>query len=559
MTSSINSLPLPTEPFNVVVLQDKMNNGLLKNHLDAIEYISQFYFENVNGGTYYKYNPITCEFDFKEKKDFTNEVLNKVDNNKDIVQFFKTNSKIYNIVSEVLKPRHYSIGNYYYINLCQGLLHKNIKPYDEYEPEIKEKINLFLSMMKEVSCSNDEILFNAYIKWYAQVVRGIQTQVIIYKKSPEGTGKSTETDFIMEYVIGESVSCLPNTECLTTNFNKCLMGKILVIFEELPTFSSNQWAGVSTKLKGYATNPTLQFRDLFEKSVVAKNVFNAIINTNVEAIKNSEQRRIVIMPINPSRMKDYKYFEYIRKNIYNLEIGEAFYSYLLSIDVSQYNAQRDFPLTDEKKNVISQLLPSPYKFLKSQLLDKVEIGRIKPKDLYNQYLSYCEQDSKIKPVQFYQFIEKLKEIQIVSQKSGTMYYQITIEQLQSIATKFNWLSDYDCEGEEEDIKELDTVEISKDEYEQFTKWKEEQTKVHEPVVEPVVQPVKIRKVFKIKHVVQPVVEPVVLPVVEPVVQPEKKVRKVFKKKPVSEPTSPVSPVVEPVKVDDGDMILELFA
>ena len=93
MTVVVNSLPLPTEPFNVVTLQDKMNNGLLKNHLDAIEYISQFYFENVNGGTYYKYNPLTYEFDFKEKKDFTNEVLNKVDNNKDIVQFFKTNSK----------------------------------------------------------------------------------------------------------------------------------------------------------------------------------------------------------------------------------------------------------------------------------------------------------------------------------------------------------------------------------------------------------------------------------------------------------------------------------
>ena len=406
---SINPLTLPTESFNVSTLQGMMRNGMLRDHLDAINYISQYYFENESGGTYYKYNPETFEFDFKEKKDFTNEVLNKVDNDKDVVKYFKTNSKIYNIVSEVLMPRHYNIGNRYYINLCQGLLHKEVKPYAEYSNEIKAKVQIALDMIKEISCSNDEALFNAYIKWYGKVVRGEQTQVIIYKKSPEGTGKSTETDFIMKYVIGEKVSVSPNTECLTTNFNKCLMGKILVIFEELPTFSSNEWAGVSTKLKGYATNPTLQFRDLYEKAMVAKNVFNAIINTNLEAIKNSEQRRIVIMPINTNRMKDFNYFENIKKNIYNMEVGEAFYAYLLSIDVSKYVAQRDFPITDEKKNVISQLLPSPYKFLKTFVISKFEIGEIKPKQLYNDYVQYCEKDGKMKPIQFYQFIEKLKD------------------------------------------------------------------------------------------------------------------------------------------------------
>ena len=61
----------------------------------------------------------------------------------------------------------------------------------------------------------------------------------------------------------------------------------------------------------------------------------------------------------------------------------------------------------------------------------------------------------------------------MSQKSGTMYYHITIEQLQTIATKFNWLSDYDCEEEEEAISVLDTVEICKDEYEEFKKWREQ--------------------------------------------------------------------------------------
>ena len=35
-----------------------------------------------------------------------------------------TNSKIYNIASDLLKPRHYSIGKKYYVN--KGLLNKKI-------------------------------------------------------------------------------------------------------------------------------------------------------------------------------------------------------------------------------------------------------------------------------------------------------------------------------------------------------------------------------------------------------------------------------------------------
>ena len=548
---SINPLTLPTEPFNVSTLQGLMRNGMLRDHLDAINYIAQFYFENESGGTYYKYNPETLEFDFKEKKDFTNEVLNKVDNDKDVVKYFKTNSKIYNIVSEVLMPRHYNIGNRYYINLCQGLLHKEVKPYAEYSNEIKAKVQIALDMIKEITCSNDEALFNAYIKWYGKVVRGEQTQVIIYKKSPEGTGKSTETDFIMKYVIGEKVSVLPNTECLTTNFNKCLMGKILVIFEELPTFSANEWAGVSTKLKGYATNPTLQFRDLYEKAMVAKNVFNAIINTNLEAIKNSEQRRIVIMPINTIRMKDHDYFGYIRKNIYNMGVGEAFYAYLLSIDVSNYNAQRDFPITDEKKNVISQLLPSPYKFLKSFIISKTEIGTVKPKELYRDYLAFCENE-KLKPLIFSHYIEKLKDIQIVSvKKSGEITVTITLNHLQAIATKFNWLNDYDeDEISEEDVK----IKISKTEYEEFSKWKEQKFQSQleiriEELDKSLNDTIKVKKILKKKPVV---VEPVIeQPVVEQPLQ--KVIKKIIKKKGVE--VKEANPELEE---EGGDMIMDLL-
>ena len=37
-------------------------------------------------------------------------------------------------------------------------------------------------MIKEISCSNNEELFTAYVKYLSQLCRGQKTDVIIYKK-----------------------------------------------------------------------------------------------------------------------------------------------------------------------------------------------------------------------------------------------------------------------------------------------------------------------------------------------------------------------------------------
>jgi hypothetical protein len=490
---SHTELPLPTECFSVSKLQTFVKMGIM-GRANAVEYVSQYYFESTNGGAYYKFNPITNDFEFKERIDFKNEVLNKIDEDKVLMNYFKKNAKIYEVVCEIYKPRHYQIGDQYFLNLCQGLLHKNVNPYNEYPESIKESVKVMLDFMLEIDCNNDLQLFNAYVKWWGQVVKGQRTEVIIYKKSPEGTGKSTHTDFIREFVIGEKVSVSPSTECLTSNFNKCLMGQILVVFEELPVFSAGQWAGVSTKIKGYATNPTMQFRDLYEKSIVAKNVFNCIIQTNVEAIKNSDQRRIVIMPINTRRIKDYSFFTKVRSECFNMAVGEAFYAYLLSIDVSKFVAQRDFPLTEQKQNMISQLLPATHKFLKSYILSNTEIGTVKPKDLYDDFKSFCEKE-KLKFVQLAEFTQSLKDVQIENKKTsaldregimrlGTNFYTITLAHLKTIAVKHHWNSDLD-DTEEGNIE---LVSVQRSDYDEFLQWKELQAKTLVPVSVPVIGP-----------------------------------------------------------------------
>ena len=85
-----------------------------------------------------------------------------------------------------------------------------------------------------------------------------------------------------------------------------------------------------------------------------------MINTNVESLKNSDGRRIIILPLSSCRGRkgDYEYIANIKNKSYNLEVGEAFYSYMMSIDITNYYAQKCFPDTENKLLAIANQLES---------------------------------------------------------------------------------------------------------------------------------------------------------------------------------------------------------
>ena len=60
-------MELPKVNYYVSDLQDKYNNGLLKDHLDAIQYIQQYYYESSNG-MYYFYDAEKMTLNSKQIK-----------------------------------------------------------------------------------------------------------------------------------------------------------------------------------------------------------------------------------------------------------------------------------------------------------------------------------------------------------------------------------------------------------------------------------------------------------------------------------------------------------
>lgn len=450
---------LPNQHFSVSQLQTHYKNDINEDNYKfnhTLNYIQSYYYE-INEGHFYKYNTLKDNFKFINKQDFKSEVLDKLNNNKQILKIIKQNNKIFNVVSKIDKPRLYEDDGLYYINLCKGFLHQNYKEYDEYSADIRNRVNLMLNYIKEISCNNNEELFRTYLKYYGQLARGQKTEVIIYKKSEEGTGKSTETNFIMNYVLGPDVCIISNPDPLTTSNNKIWAGKLLIVFEELPVFSESQWAGVSSKLKTLTTENECIFTDKYEKSFTAENNFNFMINTNVNALKDSNGRRIVIMPINNSRIGDYDYFSNIRDKCFNKAVGEAFYSYLMTkIDVKNFIAQRDIPDGELKKIARANLLNSVAKFIKYQyLLQNRSITKVSTTELYFEYCNYCDSENITKKINKLDFYKKLEDEYKFERKklTGYYYYFKSLEELKEIANRHKWLCEYDEEDKEQSEEE----------------------------------------------------------------------------------------------------------
>ena len=469
MALQYEELELPTECFSVEKLQDFFyKDNIKKNYTETIKYINNYYFE-ASRGTYIYYNyredlnkGEKGTFEIRTTDEFRKEVLYKVDNNKAIIAEIKMSSKIHTVVSELFKPRYYKIRNRYYLNECVGFKHKQYKQYDEYDEDTKNSVKLMLDFIKEVSCCNSEEMFLSYLKYLGTLCRGKKTDVIIYKKSVEGTGKSTESEFLMKYVFGMNVCLISGTEPLLTNYNKIFMGKVFVVFEELPTFSKAQWESVSSKLKTLTTEDSCVYRDLYEKQISSSNLLNFQINTNVEALKDSQGRRIIILDINPSRLGDYNFFETLKRNCFNDKVGEAFYSYLMTKitdnEIENFNAQRDFPKTKNKLLAISNQLNSVYKFLKMEyILRKKGINKISCKTFYDNYIDFCN-DNKIQHQYgkntFYQTLEgvKIKRMDIKNKP----YFKVSLDQLNEISNKNKWICEYD-EYEKDDDEEYEPI------------------------------------------------------------------------------------------------------
>jgi hypothetical protein len=435
--------------------------GTKKDHLDCKEYISSF-FCPTTAGTH-------VLFENGKPTIIQNDTFSLVYSQRfeeDIQKWYKKKTTPKRLIADITKP----MMGVDFINLS-GLLKHKPKPYKKFESKTKERLQIMLDYIKEIWANGNKDVYEYLLNWFSEMVKGKKNKSCIYAKGEEGIGKSTLIDFIRDYVIGRDLYCKGKADHLKGQHNLQLLGKILVVFEELQFFSDKEWKAIDSEIKDLITDDVAQYTDKFEKRFMAENNNNYIVACNFNSIKGANGRRYVVLDINPSRMNDFKYFAHIRDSCFNDEVGHAFYCYLLERDTSEFNSG-DIPVTQAKKDLCADLLHPHEKFLKFNYLLKEKCLNIKVKDLFEQYQAYCEVKKLPYHSSLQKFSQSMRELGLDYKKSnGYNLYKYTLEKIKDVATKKKWSHDLDAdelndEFDEEDYdipiaKRIESMELQK--------------------------------------------------------------------------------------------------
>ena len=427
--------------FSFQTLEDKYNNGLLKDHLDAKQYILKYFAPLTNGQhVHFKTgsdDPET-EFEYLSKETMNEVYLNRFEN--DIKLWYKKKTHPKRFICDISQDR---IGDTF-VNGSSKFF-KPRKEFKSYSKATRSAVNKMIEFVKEVWTDNNDESLQYILKWFSNILKGNKNKTILYIKSQaQGVGKSTFTDFFVEFVIGKAFYAKGDKDSILTSFNMDLMGKPVVIFEELPVFNKGEWSACDGKLKDMATGDEMNYSDKYEKKIKTANINNYIILTNNKAIKRPDGRRYFMADINTKYKDNFEFFKKLREECFNNEVGEAFYNYLMEIDTSQFLSLQ-MPLTQGKKDAIVDLMSPLEKFLKFHyLLKKKEIKRT-IKELYLEYSEF------IKTKKEDQHIESPAEFRTEMKNLGFEFkpiggynsYRITVDQLEECAKKNNWRHELD--------------------------------------------------------------------------------------------------------------------
>ena len=444
------------ESFKTSKLRQLIENGQID---DAKKFVLT-YFCKIAGDQIlqwrpFKDNPCSYEqdivcggFDILETSDFYRNYLKKMVNGKfDIVKWFREDiDDIFHIGCRLDGMTTYEKNGELYVNLSSGYLHNIHKKYDEYSEKVKHGVREMLNHIRSILCSENTEQYEYIISWLSKCCVGKKMRTALLFKSPEGTGKSIFTEFIVHYVLGLDI-CYRSSdiEHIISKFNAVIHGKLLNVMEEVPCLSKHEWEKVGGKLKTLITENTHCYEDKNEKRFMGKNITNFIINTNVEAIKNSDGRRYAIFDVSGKMINNKSYFTKLASDTHNQDVGEAFFSYMLEYYETIKDIFNEDCIPTSQSKIISKIqnIHPIYNYIKTKYVLQNKGINKKYKDLEKEIIDYFKDVGL--HIKCRELSEKLRfiGIELTNGHSNYKYVIIEVENLKEIFYKKGWIDDID--------------------------------------------------------------------------------------------------------------------
>ncbi|WP_269497269.1 DUF5906 domain-containing protein [Castellaniella sp. S9] len=286
--------------------------------------------------------------------------------------------------------------------------------------------------------SNADEIYTWLLQWMAYPLQrpGAKMSSAIIMHGPQGTGKSTVFQTLAK-IYGDYSTVL-NQRGLEDRFNADWAdSKLFILAEEVVT-RAEMWH-IKNELKELVTGDWIRVNPKNLPAYRQRNHVNVVYLSNEGQplpIDNDDRRHLVIYT--PPALDEATY------DAVNIELEdgglEAFYHFLLQVDISDFHPKKRPPMTDSKQKLIDLSLPSEAVFIREWQAGQLEIddsagpmpfcpclGR----DLYKVYKKWCAITGVARPrdeTQFIGYVGRLPGWQAGKAVS-------TLENLQSTAYK----------------------------------------------------------------------------------------------------------------------------
>jgi len=268
---------------------------------------------------------------------------------------------------------------------------------------------------------NRDEVYHWLLCWMAYPLQhpGAKMSSAVVMHGPQGTGKTTVFQALA--AIYGDYSTVLNQRGIEDKFNADWAdSKLLIVAEEVVT-RAEMWH-IKNELKDLVTGKKIRVNPKNVAAYSQKNQMQIVYLSNESQplpIENDDRRHLVVYNP-PAHPEDY--YDALHQE---LDAGgiEAFYHYLMTLDLSGFHPKKRPPMTDAKLALIALSLPSEIRFFNDWMAGDTPwpvVPCLAP-DFYAAYMKWCRENGEMRPRPSNQFFGAITRIDGWEKKKARIY------------------------------------------------------------------------------------------------------------------------------------------
>ena len=304
-------------------------------------------------------------------------------------------------------------------NLWSPFAMERIDKYEE-RPYALQKLLCHIRIL----CNNDEITYQYFTKWIAQMIQYPETKTIVPALiSKQGAGKGTLI-LLLTKILGNSKileTSAPSRD-VWGEFNKMMATAFLVNLNEL---SKRELVNSEGKFKALITDPTLNInaKCVDQYPIISYHRFIITTNNHDSIQTSKDDRRNFIIRCSDEKIGDKMYFQELNAHMEDINVIKTVYEHFKSKE--QYPNLHNFlsiptPKTEFHVKLQEQLIPAPEAWLRDFTLAHIDVTMIElsAQDTFTQFHNWKEENNIEYETSIIKFGVALKNLKIDGIEKG---------------------------------------------------------------------------------------------------------------------------------------------